>query len=185
MDDTTQNKKSQTEKRLKTLEQKAEEKKKAIVSELRKNPISTSACAKVGVGRSTYYEWRHNDDIFARAADHAMKSGRFLVNDMCESQLIKQAQAGNPTAIIFWLKNNHPRYCPRVIHEYQFHTDEKSAEKDYASTREFAKQLAWEIGPNSSSENIKRYHEARELEYEREEKDQELLDKYKDDEQLE
>ena len=88
--------------------------KKLLVEQLKKAPIVQVACEKIGISRSTYYRWRKADSDFEIAADEAIYSGKHLINDMAESQLISGIRNQNMTAIIFWLKNNHPDYKTRV-----------------------------------------------------------------------
>jgi hypothetical protein len=78
-----------------------------------------TACDKAGVGRSTYYLWRRDDKDFLQKAEGALRIGKEFINDMCESMLIKNIQAANNTALIFWLKNHHPEYCEKILHKYE------------------------------------------------------------------
>lgn len=93
---------------------KTEENKARLVEQLKKTPIVQIACEKEGVGRASYYRWRKEDQEFADAADEAMCTGKSLISDLAESQLIKAIRDGNMTAIIYWLKNQHPDYRTRV-----------------------------------------------------------------------
>ena len=72
------------------------------------------ACQKTGISRSTYYRWRKENKKFKRYADKAIRAGTLFVNDMAESQLLSAIGDKNMTAIIFWLKNHHPVYEPRI-----------------------------------------------------------------------
>lgn len=85
-----------------------------LLDNLTKIPIVQVACDKSGVSRSTYYRWRIEDKEFAEACDTALHAGRLLINDVAESQLMKLIKESNTTAIIFWLKNNDPRYSPNL-----------------------------------------------------------------------
>ncbi|KKU75149.1 MAG: hypothetical protein UY01_C0022G0009 [Candidatus Nomurabacteria bacterium GW2011_GWB1_47_6] len=132
--------KTPQEKRLDTLTEDTEKKKKALVTQLRRTPIVQLACERVDVGRATYYKWRARDQVFARAADRAKKAGEFFINDMAESRLLRMIQDDNITAIIFWLKHNNPKYAvtTRVIHEHEVITTRPSVEE----TNAFAQHLA-------------------------------------------
>ncbi|MFA5777884.1 MAG: hypothetical protein WC870_00070 [Candidatus Paceibacterota bacterium] len=144
------------EKRLKKLEDETEKQKKALVSQLRKTPIVQFACERTGIGRSTYYDWRKHDLIFARAADRAIEAGRFFINDLAESKLIRLIQEDNLTSIIFWLKHNHPKYASvnRIIHEYETVTNRPSVEENNVSTLELAKLMASKMMPELKTEEI-------------------------------
>jgi len=137
-------------KRLETLAIEREKKKKEITAQLRKNPIAQYACDRTGIGRSTYYKWRADDLMFARAADRAIQAGCFFINDLAESKLVGLIQNSNPTAIIFWLKHNHPKYAAvnRIIHEYEVLTTNKpSVEEESVADQEIAKMINDKIIP--------------------------------------
>lgn len=89
-------------------------KKEELIEQLRKTPVIEVACKKVGVGRATFYRWRKKDSKFAEEIDSALHEGAQLVNDMAESQLINSIKNGNLTGIIFWLKNHHKQYSPKL-----------------------------------------------------------------------
>lgn len=88
--------------------------KKAVIEKLKQLPIVQVVCEKTGISRATYYRW-HNDDLkFAKLTDTALHEGRQLINDVAESQLLSAIKDNNMTAIIFWLKYNHPAYTTKV-----------------------------------------------------------------------
>ena len=62
--------------------------------------VVTSACKKVGIGRTTFYGWLKDDEEFA---EQVRDIGEIAV-DFAESQLHKQIKEGNSTATIFYLK---------------------------------------------------------------------------------
>lgn len=88
--------------------------KNELIEQLRKTPIIEVACKKTGIGRATFYRWRNMDSKFAEETDLAIQEGSQLVNDMAESQLINAIKDGNLTSIIFWLKNHHRQYSPKL-----------------------------------------------------------------------
>lgn len=88
--------------------------KELVLKQLKKTPIIQTACNKVGISRATYYRWREDDAEFTKLADKALKFGKNLINDLAESQLLSAIQDKNMTAIIYWLKNHHPDYTPKV-----------------------------------------------------------------------
>lgn len=141
------NEKTGMEKRLDTLAAETEKQKKALVEQLQKTPIVQLACERTGVGRSTYYQWRAKDKVFARAAERALEAGQFLVNDMAESRLMALIKADNLTAIIFWLKHNHPKYAAvnRLIHEHEIVTNRMSTEERVLAERMIAEDMARDL----------------------------------------
>jgi hypothetical protein len=84
--------------------------KENIIGELRKTPIIKTACEKAGIGRATFYRWLEEDEKFKRDIESALRDGRLLTNDTAESKLLEAIEAGNMTALIYWLKNNDERY---------------------------------------------------------------------------
>jgi len=88
--------------------------KKILIEQIKKTPVIQVACEKVGVSRATYYRWKKNDPKFAEKADIALNEGSQIINDMAESQLISAIKEGNLTGIIFWLKNHHKTYSPKL-----------------------------------------------------------------------
>ncbi len=88
--------------------------KSLLLEQLKKTPIIQIACEKVEVSRATYYRWRKDDDVFAKAVDEAIGEGASLVNDMAESQLLAAIRERNLNAIIFWLRHHHATYKTKV-----------------------------------------------------------------------
>jgi ACT domain-containing protein len=88
--------------------------KSTVVKQLKKTPIVQVSCKKVGISRATFYRWKKEDKEFANDAEAAIEEGLGLINDMAESQLITAIKEGNLTGIIFWLKNHHRQYSPKL-----------------------------------------------------------------------
>jgi len=80
---------------------KTEHTKKALLEALEKSlGVVTTACKKVGVGRTTYYEWYNTDKEFKESVDDLKN----VALDFAESQLHKQIQDNSTAATIFFLK---------------------------------------------------------------------------------
>jgi hypothetical protein len=80
---------------------KTEHTKKALLDALEKSlGIVTTACKKVGIGRTTYYDWYNNDPDFKEKVDDLKN----VALDFAESQLHKQIQDNSTSATIFYLK---------------------------------------------------------------------------------
>ena len=91
---------------------KTEQHKKAIIEALEQSlGVVTTACKKVGVGRTTFYGWLETDKEFAKAVDEIGE----VALDFAESQLHRQIKDGNTTATIFYLKTKgkHRGYVER------------------------------------------------------------------------
>ena len=114
---------------------KREAKMRQMIKQLQAMPIVQIARERAGVSRPTYYRWRAIDTVFSRAADHAIESGRFLVNDMAESQLIRKIKEGDFQAIKYWLFHNHPRYSKNYIHDHCQVCGTKSIEEKHLEMR--------------------------------------------------
>lgn len=104
---------------------KSDKAKDAFLEQLRKTPILQIACEKMGVHRMSIYRWKQEDPEFAKAVDEAMLEGRLMVNDLAESQLIGAIKDRNMTAIIAWLKHNHPGYKTKLEIEGRMEVIEK------------------------------------------------------------
>ena len=97
-----------------TITKRIEKEKKELLEQLVKIPIVQIACEKTGIGRSTYYRWRQEDEEFSQLADDAIHAGELFINDMAESQLLTAIKENNMTGIIFWLKHHHPAYAIKI-----------------------------------------------------------------------
>tara|TARA_A100001201_G_scaffold142227_1_gene139828 strand:- start:607 stop:966 length:360 start_codon:yes stop_codon:yes gene_type:complete len=80
---------------------KTEQHKKALLEALEKSlGVVTTACKRVGVGRTTYYDWYNSDPEFKKEVDDLQN----VALDFAESQLHKQIAENSTTATIFYLK---------------------------------------------------------------------------------
>ena len=80
---------------------KTEHHKKAMLSALEKSlGVVTSACKKVGVGRTTYYDWLKEDKEVAKEVEQIQD----VALDFAETQLHSQIGEGSTAATIFYLK---------------------------------------------------------------------------------
>jgi predicted DNA-binding transcriptional regulator AlpA len=80
---------------------KIEQHKKALLEALESSlGVVTSACKKVGVGRTTFYNYVNSDEEFAKAVQDIEN----VALDFAESQLHQQIKTGNATSTIFYLK---------------------------------------------------------------------------------
>ena len=60
------------------------------------------ACIAINITRRTYYNWLDKFPKFKQQVKEVEES----LNDMVESQLLKNAEKGNQKAIEFWLTNH-------------------------------------------------------------------------------
>jgi hypothetical protein len=88
--------------------------KSLLLEQLRKTPVIQIACDKTQVSRASFYRWRADDEVFAKAVDEALLDGHLLVNDLAETQLINAVKERNFAAIAYWLKHHHPSYKTKV-----------------------------------------------------------------------
>ncbi len=98
----------------KTIQTRIGKNKELIIEKLNALPVVQVVCQKIGISRATYYRWRKDDKEFASKTNESLLNGRLFINDMAESQLLSQIKDQNMTAIIFWLKHNHPIYGNRL-----------------------------------------------------------------------
>ena len=62
--------------------------------------IVSTACASVGMSRTTYYKYYNDDEQFKSQVDDISD----IAIDFAESQLFELIKGGNITAVIFYLK---------------------------------------------------------------------------------
>jgi len=136
-----------------SVEVRQENKKEQLIEILKKTPIIQIACEKAEVGRATYYRWRKDDPEFASATEEAISSGSGRVSDLAESQLISAIREQNLTAIMFWLKNHHPKYATRLEVTANLHTTELLTSEQQELV-ERALKLAAVVNPKDSAKNI-------------------------------
>lgn len=94
------------------IQRRQEKQRTEILEILHDTPIVHFACKKVGIARSTFYRWIHDDKAFESLVIAAMDEGIQRINDMGEAKLIALISEGKMPAIALWLKHNHPRYKP-------------------------------------------------------------------------
>ena len=111
----------------KTIAVRQEKAKALFLEQVRESPFVSHVAKAAGIDRSTYYRWRKEDKEFRREVDRLQSQAREKINDVMESVLIREAQNGNLTAIIFWLKHNHQMYANKLIvtHEEMSMTKEE------------------------------------------------------------
>ena len=80
---------------------KSEHIKKALIEALEKSlGIVTTACKKVGIGRTTFYNYYNDDSEFKAQVDDIAN----MSLDFAESKLLEQIKENSTAATIFYLK---------------------------------------------------------------------------------
>lgn len=90
-------------------------KKDKLIKELNESPLITRACSKVGIARSTYYNWVNEDVVFRHEVKDAQAKGYAKLNDFVESKLLENINDHNQAAISYYLRFNHARYRPHTL----------------------------------------------------------------------
>lgn len=90
------------------------EDKKNLLEHLQKTPIVLHATKMIGIGRTTYYDWRKHDPKFAKSADEALREGIRLMNEVVELQLFSLMKEKKFEPVRFWLTHRHPAYANKV-----------------------------------------------------------------------
>ncbi len=86
---------------MKKNQNRTEHHKKAMIEALEKSlGIVTTACKKVGIGRTTFYDWLKEDKEFAKEVNQIQD----IALDFAETQLHSQIGDGSTAATIFYLK---------------------------------------------------------------------------------
>ena len=144
---------SSSPKRRKAISERQSREKALVIEQLRKTPIIQICCEKLGVGRTTYYDWRAQDPDFAKEADKALQEGLFLMNDLAESQLLSEVRDGNLGAITYWLKHRHPAYATKMEVKAELRHLDESLTPEQEALVERALRLTGVIGsPNNTHE---------------------------------
>jgi len=95
---------------------KTEQHKKAIIKALENSlGVVTDACKKVGVGRTTFYDWLNNDPEFKKEVESITD----YAIDYVESKLYNLIEKEDTTATIFYLKTKGRKrgYSEKIITE--------------------------------------------------------------------
>jgi len=115
---------------------KTEQHKKAILEALEQSlGVVTSACKKVGIGRTTFYGWLADDKEFAEQ----VKDIENVALDFAESQLHKQIKDGNPSSTIFYLKTKGKKRG--YVEKMESEVINKNIDITNLSEEEYKKQL--------------------------------------------
>ena len=86
---------------MKENQNRTEHHKKAIIEALEKSlGVVTTACKLVGVGRTTFYQWLKDDEVFAQQ----VKDIDNIALDFVESKLFENIRDGKTSETIFYLK---------------------------------------------------------------------------------
>ncbi len=89
---------------------KARRAKKLMIAFLEKYPIVEAACNKIGISRSTHYQWMKKDFAYKAKIDVAMEMSISTVNDIAESNIINGVKKGDFKETRLWLAHRHPIY---------------------------------------------------------------------------
>lgn len=66
----------------------------------RKNANISETCLAMNMSRQTFYNWKNDDEDFAKAVDEVQES----MIDFAESKLLENIKDNKETSIIFYLK---------------------------------------------------------------------------------
>jgi len=83
-------------------------------------------CSAVGISRQTYYDWLDNDEGFGKL----MYEAKMEKCDEMEQTLYQRGYEKSDTALIYWLKNNHPNYKEKPQLMQQFNVGGNKSEKN-------------------------------------------------------
>jgi hypothetical protein len=100
-----------------------------FLEEMRKIPIVTVACEKVGISRNTIYKWLKDDPVFKEKFDTASMNGIQHINDLSENQLLQLIKEKRLSAIRLWLTNNHQRFSGKSVKDTEVKDKELSEEQ--------------------------------------------------------
>jgi len=90
-----------------------EKEKEKLIKELIKEGNIFVACAKVGINRTTPYQWEKKNKKFKKQFREAIRIGRANTCDIAEHTLMINVKKGKMEAIKYQLSHNSPRYKPK------------------------------------------------------------------------
>jgi len=139
--------------------------KEQFLDQLSKTPIVQIVCEKLSVSRATFYRWKIEDYEFTKKVNEAIFSGRLLVNDLAENQLIRAVKDRNLNAVFYWLRHHHEAYGNKIeieakINSLQDLTEdqrkliEKALEYADFSLNTYAQQNLSDINQNNNQAGI-------------------------------
>ncbi len=143
---------SSSTKRRQTVAARQTREKTLMVEQLRKTPIVQVCCEKLGIARTTFYDWCKKDQEFAKAVDAALSDGTGLMNDLAESQLLSAVRDGNLGAITYWLKHRHPAYATKMEVKAELRRMDDSLTPEQQALVERALQLTGITDPSPNGE---------------------------------
>ncbi|XKT74753.1 MAG: hypothetical protein ACJKTH_01550 [Patescibacteria group bacterium UBA2163] len=95
-----------------TIKKRQDAQKKQLIELLEKSPNVGYALSRVGINRSTWSRWRHEDIQFRIDSNYALEFGVASTADLVEGSMLDNAQKGSVPAQKFYLIHNHERYRP-------------------------------------------------------------------------
>lgn len=130
--------------------------KELLLEQLKKVPILSVACEKVGIARSTVYRWKEQNKKFAKAMEEAMVEGEALINDMSEAGLISLIKERNFPSIRFWLNHRHAKFREKIDINANIQTvPEELTPEQEALMREALRMASSELESINEEENEK------------------------------
>lgn len=87
-----------------------ESEKLKLILALKEIPIVIVACKKVGLNKSSFYRWKHEDKRFAREVTRAVSRGREDVSDIAEAHVVQGVKKGEKNYVMLWLRTHRSPY---------------------------------------------------------------------------
>lgn len=91
----------------------------------------SKVCAALQIPRGTWYKWMKEDEEFAKAIYDKDE----IVRDDMEDVLMNRAVDKSDTALIYWLKYNHPKYkeTPQFMQQINVDKGNSITFKDFSN----------------------------------------------------
>lgn len=90
------------------------------------------ACAKVGISRATFYNWKQEDEKFSEEATIALEDQKKRMDDFAEGKLYQHIKDGNVACLIFYLKTRHVSYKLKLALEGRIEMSRKLNDEEKA-----------------------------------------------------
>lgn len=84
--------------------------KEELVRLLDEGATVSMACKKLGIHRSTFYDWQNEDPDLSRRISMARHIAHERVTDVAEQWIGKWVMEGDRKSVYKWLEMNHPKF---------------------------------------------------------------------------
>lgn len=104
--------------------------KEELVRLLDEGATVSMACKKLGIHRSTYYDWQNEDPNLSARISMARHIAHERVTDVAEQWIGKWVMEGDRKSVYKWLEMNHPKFLTTRDRVTMIIRDERTPEEE-------------------------------------------------------